>query len=85
LRVISNTGDKVHNGDVDSTLRDLALLHQRVLECLPPLKDAILPSAGNVTKIEFSEKFKSVQVVKNDGTVQIPRDWYERTILYISN
>lgn len=93
LKIISNSGDAVHNGDVDAVLRDLALLSKKVLDCLPVIPDAIVPSdidakgirltmetgfniaATANKKIEFTDWFKMVQVVKNDGTVQIPRDW----------
>lgn len=92
LKIISNSGDRVHNGNVDSVLRDLAMLHKKFLDCLPELPNAIVPSsidpagikltmesgfngAAAETKLELTDWFKLVTVVKNDGTVQLPSDW----------
>lgn len=44
LCIISDTHDRLHNGDVDTVLEELALLHKKVLETLPELPDVFFRS-----------------------------------------
>lgn len=53
LKILSNTGDSVHNGDVDGVLRDLALLHKKLLACLPAMNDAIVPTIIDDSSIKL--------------------------------
>ena len=44
LYVTSDWRDRYHDGDVDRVLKDLAVLHQRVLQTLPELPDVFFRS-----------------------------------------
>ena len=52
--VYSDTGDRVHNGDVDAMLKDVNTLHKRVLNLLPTLKDAIVKEDIDFKKLKIS-------------------------------
>ena len=89
LFVFSNTGDRVHNGDIDGILKDLNKLHKRILQLLPTPRTAILKEPVDPKKIVLSgydpshagsvytltDKFKNVTIVGNGLEVAIPADW----------
>lgn len=52
--VYTDTADRVHNGDVDSMLRDINGLHERILGLLPILKDAIVAEEIKIKNLKIS-------------------------------
>jgi hypothetical protein len=92
LFVYADTLDRVHNGDVDSILKDVNSLHARIIALLPTPPDAILPQkidhekfqkcvlnmvfpAVPNDKYKHTDKFKNVNIVADDWSVQIPESW----------
>jgi len=89
--VYANTLDRVHNGDVDSILRDVNALHKRIVALLPMPPDAIFAEKIDSEKFEKSglnkifpfdkgnfkhtDQFKNVTIVADDWSIQIPHDW----------
>jgi len=51
--IVANTGDRVHNGDVELILKDVNSLHKKILNYLPPLKDAIVVENIDTTKFKM--------------------------------
>jgi len=92
LFVFADTLDRVHNGDVDSILKDVNALHARIIALLPTPPDAILsekidhekfqkcglnmmrPAIPN-DKFKHTDKFKNVNIVADDFSIQIPEAW----------
>lgn len=52
--VYADTGDRVHNGDVDSILKDVNSLHKRIVSLLPIPADAIYPETIDHEKFNKS-------------------------------
>lgn len=90
LFVYADTLDRVHNGDVDSILRDVNALHRRIVALLPTPPDAIFPEKVDREKFKKSglnmhstdqgnfkhtDQFKNVNIVADDWSIQIPQDW----------
>jgi len=77
IYIHSGTEDKVHNGDIHSVLKDLSELHAKVLSVLPKsLPDIFFSHPGiECGKYTFSDKFKNLTVVHDNGIVEIPTEW----------
>jgi len=75
LRIISNTFDRFHNGDIHQVCEDLCDLHQKVVECLPELPEIFVEAKPNEGKYAMSDKFTEVTIVDDAGKIQIPRKW----------
>ncbi len=66
LFIYSNTGDRVHNGDVDSILKDVNNIHRRIINVLPAMNDAIVDQSVDSSKFkiqstgEVKDSFKDV-------------------------
>ena len=52
--VYTDTGDRIHNGDVDGMLKDINNLHKRILKMLPILEDAIVAEEINIGNLKIS-------------------------------
>jgi hypothetical protein len=91
LFVYADTGDRVHNGDVDGILKDVNNLHKRIISLLPVPPDAISAETIDLEKInkcglnmvrpavpssyKYTDKFKNVNIVADDFSIQIPDSW----------
>ena len=91
LFVYADTGDRVHNGDVESILKDVNNLHKRLINLLPIPADAICPEKIDHEKFakcgfpmvrpavpsvyKYTDKFKNVTLVADDFSIQIPDSW----------
>jgi len=91
LFVYADTGDRVHNGDVDGILKDVNNLHKRIISLLPVPPDAICAETIDhekfnkcgfnmvrpavPSKYKYTDKFKNVNIVADDFSIQIPDSW----------
>jgi hypothetical protein len=81
LYVVSDTRDRIHNGNVDAVIEEISILHKKVIEVLPELPEVFFAApayAEYVSPYTTSAKFKGVTIVGDDEkrTLQIPNDWF---------
>jgi len=56
LFIYSNTGDRVHNGDVDGILKDVNNIHKRIINVLPAMKDAVVEQPIDSSKFKIKSQ-----------------------------
>ena len=62
IYIVSDTGDRVHNGDIKAILKDMCSIHKQLLACLPNPKVALVQQEIDPTKF-------SKQIVKGEFQV----------------
>ena len=50
IYIVSDTGDRVHNGDIKSILKDMCSIHKQLLLSLPNPKVALVQQVMDPTK-----------------------------------
>lgn len=79
IRVLSNTFDRYHNGDIHEVLADLAVLHGEIISSLPMMDDCFVHNPdlalGKNSKMDTTDKFVGVTIVSDNRTVMIPSQW----------
>ena len=50
IYILSDTRDRVHNGDVKSILKEMCAIHKQLISCLPTPKTALVQQEIDPTK-----------------------------------
>ena len=94
LNVVSDTLDRTHNGDIHGVLEELAELQSAIIAALPQTNDSFNKNPSITTKqtAKQVDSFLGVQIVHDDGFIQIPKKWLpmlpvskKEFILYVHN
>lgn len=75
MHIVSNTQDKVYNGDINNVYEDINNLYTRVLSSLPSMPDCFVKNdsiSTGKTRDTCGDNLTGVTIVDTDGSIEIP-------------
>jgi hypothetical protein len=75
MHIVSNTQDKVYNGDINNVYEDINNLYTRVISSLPPIPDCFVKNddiSTCKTRDTCGDELTGVTIVDTDGSIEIP-------------
>ena len=66
--IVSDTGDRVHNGDIKSILKDMCSIHKQLVSSLPTPKTALVQQEIDPTKFSKQMIKGDFQIIKAGAT-----------------